>query len=109
MEIQGLIIKAFEPRGGVSASSGKPWKRQQYVLQTVEQYPRHVCFEVSGVDRIANLNIQEGQILKVHFDIDAHEYQGRWYNQIDAWKVEPIGTQSTGQQTPQPNDPNAPF
>lgn len=90
MEISGRITQVLEARGGTSARTGNAWKVQSYVLETNEQYPKHLCFEVFGEDRINQFNIQMGQELTVSFDVDAHEYQGRWYNQIRAWKVEPV-------------------
>lgn len=95
MEISGKIIAVLPERGGVSQRSGTEWKVASYVIETIEQYPKKCCFEVFGADRIAQLNIQAGQMLTVSADIDAHEYNGRWYNQIRAWKVDPY-------------DPNAP-
>lgn len=89
MELEGKIIQVLEARGGTSARTGTPWKVQSYVLEVPNgQYPRRMMFEVFGEDKIAQMNIQEGQDLKVSFDIDAHEYQGRWFNSIRAWKVE---------------------
>lgn len=90
MEMSGRIIHVLEARGGTSARTGNSWKVQSYVLETQEQYPKHLCFEVFGEDKINLMNIQEGQDLTVSFDVDAREYQGRWYNQLRAWKVEPI-------------------
>ncbi|MCR4993837.1 MAG: DUF3127 domain-containing protein [Bacteroidales bacterium] len=89
MEISGKIILVLPERGGVSQRSGSEWKVATYVLETMEQYPKKCCFEVFGVDRITNFNIQVGQMLTVSLDIDAHEYNGRWYNQVRAWKVAP--------------------
>lgn len=63
---------------------------QDYVIEeTVGQYPKRMCFNVFGEDKIKNFNIQVGQELTVSFDVNAREYQGRWYNDIRAWKVEP--------------------
>lgn len=91
MEITGKIIQVLEARGGTSARTGNPWKVQSYVLETEEQYPRRMMFEVFGEDQINQFNIQVGQVLTVSFNVDAREYQGRWYNQIRAWKVEAPG------------------
>lgn len=99
MEITGKIIAVLEPRGGIS-KSGNSWKVQEYVLETNEQYPRKMCFDVFGEEKIQQFNIQAGEELTVSFDIDAREWQGRWYNSIRAWKVERV-TQGTGMQ-PQP-------
>lgn len=95
MEIQGKIIAVLPERGGVSQRTGTEWKVASYVIETMEQFPRKCMFEVFGSDKISQMNIQVGQLLKVSFDIDAHEYNGRWYNSIRAWRVEAY-------------DPNAP-
>lgn len=90
MEIEGKIIAVLPPREGVSARTGTAWKTQDYVIETHEQYPRKCCFNVFGSDKIQLFNIQVGEELRVSFDIDAHEYQGRWFNSVRAWKVERI-------------------
>jgi hypothetical protein len=89
MEISGKIIQVLPERSGVSQRSGTEWKLGQYVLETFEQYPKKCMFEVFGSDRIAQFNIQAGQSLTISIDIDAREYNGRWYNQIRAFKVMP--------------------
>lgn len=90
MELAGKIIAVLEPRGGVSKTSGNTWKTQEYVIETHEQYPRRMCFNVFGEDKINAMNIKVGEELNVSFDINAREYQGRWYNDIRAWKVDRI-------------------
>ena len=87
-EVSGKIIAVLDKKSGVSNTTGNPWFSQQYVIETQEQYPKRLCFEVFGEDRIASFNIQEGENITVSFDIDAREYQGRWYNSFRAWKVE---------------------
>ena len=52
-----------------------------------------MCFDVFGEDKINQFNIQAGEELTVSFDIDAREWQGRWFNSIRAWKVERVSTQ----------------
>ena len=87
MELTGKIIAVLPERGGIS-KAGNEWKIQEYVLETMEQYPRKMMFNVFGADRIAQFNIQLGETLTVSFDIDSREYNGRWYNDIRAWKVD---------------------
>ncbi len=87
MELTGKIIVVCPEKSGVSASTGNPWKVQEYVLETHDQYPRRMCFSVFGEDKIKQFNIQQNQELTVSFDIDAREYNGRWFNSIRAWKV----------------------
>ena len=87
MEITGKIIAVLPERGGVS-KTGNAWKVQEYVLETHEQYPRKICFNVFGADKISQFNIHAGEEMTVSFDINAREYDGRWYNDIRAWRVE---------------------
>lgn len=90
MEMSGKIIAVLEARGGVSSKTGNSWKMQEYVLEEMNvQFPHRMSFSVFGEDKINAMNIQEGQELTVSFDINAREYQGRWYNDLRAWKVEP--------------------
>lgn len=95
MELKGKIINVLEERSGVAKASGKPYRVAQYVLETIEQYPKKMMFEVFGDDKINQMNIQVGEELTVSFDVDSREYNGRWYNQIRAWKVEREANQTT--------------
>lgn len=88
MEITGKIIAVLEPRKGTSSRTGSEWICGQYVLETMDQYPRKLFFEVFGADRMQQFNIQMGEIMTVSFDIDAREYQGRWFNGVRAFRVD---------------------
>ena len=88
MEISGKIIQVLPEQGGVSKTSGKEWKLQAYVLETQEQYPRKVYFEVFGEDRIKANPCQLDDIVTVSFDIESREFNGRWYTSIRAWKIQ---------------------
>ena len=88
MELQGKIIAVLPERSGVSARG--EWKTQDYVVETHDAYPRKMVFNVFGADRISRFNIQVGQEVTVSFDIDAHEYQGRWFNNIRAFDVRQV-------------------
>lgn len=87
MEISGKIIAVLPEQGGIS-KSGSEWKKQEYVLETHEQYPKKICFQLFGSDRIEQAAIREGEELVVSVDIESREYQGRWYTNINAWKVD---------------------
>ena len=88
MDLQGKIIAALEPRSGVSARG--EWKSQDFVIETMDSFPRKMVFSVFGADRLQRFAIQVGQMVNVSFDIDAHEYNGRWFNNIRAFDVRPI-------------------
>ena len=87
MEITGKIIAVLPAQGGVSQRTGNPWKSQDYVIETHDTYPKKCCFRVFGEDKINQFNIQMGEEMTVSFDIDSHEYQGRWFNDVRAWAV----------------------
>ena len=87
MEITGKIIAALEKKSGVAKASGNAWVAQEYVLETQGTYPKRVCFEVFGEERIKEFDIKVMDTLTVSFEIDAREYNGRWYNSMRAWKV----------------------
>ena len=88
MEITGKIIQVLPEQGGVSRTSGKEWKMQAYVLETQEQYPRKVHFEIFGDDRIKANSCRVDDIVTVSFDLESREFNGRWYTSVRAWKVE---------------------
>ena len=91
MEFTGKIIAILPPRGGVSKTSGNEWKSQEFVIENHDQYPRKMCFDVFGADKIEQFNIQMGEELTVSFDVDARQWNDRWFNSIRAWKVERVG------------------
>ena len=90
MEFTGKIIAILPPRSGVSKTSGNEWKSQEFVIENHDQYPRKMCFDVFGADKIEQFNIQMGEELTVSFDVDARQWNDRWFNSIRAWKVERV-------------------
>ena len=87
MELTGKIIAVLPANSGVSNRTGNPWMSQEYVIEVPGQYPRKCVFRIFGEDRIKQFNIQQGEDITVQFDIDAHEYNGRWFNEIRAYNV----------------------
>ena len=86
MEAQGKVIAILESRSGVS-KAGREWMSQEYVIETPGQYPKRICFNLFGADRINEAHIQMGEDIIIEFDIDAREWQGRWFNELGAWGV----------------------
>lgn len=84
MELTGTIIKVLPLQSGQGKNG--TWTKQEYVIETEGQYPKKVCFSLWG-ERIDNANIKEGELITISFDIESREYEGKWYTQINAWKV----------------------
>jgi hypothetical protein len=116
MELTGKIIAVLPANSGVSSRTGNPWMSQEYVIEVPGQYPRKCVFRIFGEDRIKQFNIQNGEDVTVSFDIDAHEYNGRWFNEIRAYNVTrgavapAAAPQAAPQATPfSPQSAEAPF
>lgn len=107
MEITGKIIEILEEKSGESAKGG--WRKQEYILETQDQYPKKICFMVWG-DKIDDFGIKENQDVEVSIDIESREYNGRWYTDVKAWKVaqkgasQPASSEPTGNAAPPPSE-----
>ena len=102
MEVVGKIVQVLPLQEGVGRN-GNPWKLQSYVLETIENYPRKVHFEVFGEEKIKNNPCAIDQIVTVSFDIESREFNGRWYTSIRAWKIQQGDmTQAAAQPAAQP-------
>ncbi|MDY6121836.1 MAG: DUF3127 domain-containing protein [Porphyromonas sp.] len=88
MEIKGKVIAILPLMSGTGQASGKAWSKQEYVIETVDtEYPRKICFNLWG-DRIQQFAIQMGELLTVQIDLESREYNGRWYTDVRAWRVD---------------------
>ena len=85
MDIKGKIIQKMEPVGGVS-KAGNQWKKQEYVLETLDSYPKKVKFDFFG-DRVDQYVFEVGDIITLSYDIESREFNGRWYTDIRGFKA----------------------
>lgn len=108
MESIGVIFKILDAVSGTSQRTGNPWKAQSFVIEVSSgehgQYKKKQVFEIFGDDRIREANLKEGDAVKVSFDLEAREYEGKWYNSARVYKVEHI-TQTQGYQQRPPQNP----
>lgn len=88
MEIEGKIIVALPEQSGVSAK-GNSWKKREYVLETHETYPKKVHFDLFG-DRADQYPLAVGDEVRLSFDINSREHNGRWFTSISGWKVDKL-------------------
>ncbi|MEQ8323303.1 MAG: DUF3127 domain-containing protein [Vicingaceae bacterium] len=85
MEINGKVLQIL-PLATGTGKNGE-WRKQEFILETPGQYPKKVCITLWG-DRIDESNLQEGEEVKAMIDVESREYNGRWYTDVKAWKVE---------------------
>ena len=107
MEFIGKVIAILPPKEGTS-KTGNAWKAQEFVVENHDQYPRKLCFEVFGADKLEQFNIQLGEEINVSFDIDARQWQDRWFNSIRAWRIDRVGAQQAAPQQAMHSAPIAP-
>ncbi len=94
LDIIGKIIQVMPETNGQS-KAGKPWSKQEFVIETMEQYPRKVCMSVMN-DKVQELKkFAAGHEIKASLNIESREYNGRWYTDIRAWKIELNGPASS--------------
>lgn len=86
MEIKGRIIMVLPLASGVSRN-GNEWRKQEYILETTDQYPRKICFNLWG-DKIDQFALQQGEDVTVHIDLESREFNGRWYTDVRAWRID---------------------
>lgn len=90
MELKGRIIQSLGLQTGDSRKGTGTWKKQEYILETTAQYPKKVCFSLWG-EKVEQFRLQVGDAVTVSFDLESREYNGRWYTDVRAWKVQKEG------------------
>lgn len=99
MQVKGTLLQILKLESGVS-KAGKEWKKQDFVIETNEQFPKKVCFTLFG-DKISLIEgINEGTEIEVFFSLESRDFNGKWYHNINAWKVENAGAGSSAKNFP---------
>ena len=95
VKFTGKIIAVGQVQMGTS-QNGTQWSSCEYTIEELnEQYPSRAVIQVYGSDKLQQFNIQLGEIITAHIGLKARQSkEGRWFNQLDCWKVE----RPTGQQ-----------
>jgi hypothetical protein len=98
MELTAKLIQLMPVQSGMGKNG--EWKKQNIILETDGMYPKKVCITLWG-DRINDPGLEVDNMLNVSFDIESREYNGNWYTDLRAWKIELAGT-GTSASSPQP-------
>ena len=101
MEIIGKLIQKMPMQSGIS-KTGNSWQKQEFVIETLEQYPRKICANLWG-DKTAvleTLNIDDKIVMS--FDLESREFNGKWYTDVKAYKVDPVAANPQTPSQPQP-------
>ena len=96
VEISGKLVQKLNKTEGVSKASGKPWSKQEFLIETQEQYPRKVIISTMN-EKVAELEkFNVNDVVTVSINIESREYNSRWYTDLRAWRI-----QGQGQTPPQ--------
>ena len=85
MEISGVVINLLPLQSGQGKNG--TWKKQEFILETPGQYPKKVCMNLWG-DKVDEIKISVGDKITASINIESREYNGRWYTDVRAWKVQ---------------------
>lgn len=108
MNLEGKVERLFPVQSGTSARTGNQWTMMDFMIETMEQYPKKVVFTLSGEDRIKAANLKPGLIVNVHFNLDTRFYTGkdgveRYNLGARAYRVDIVGNVAEQQNSPQVN------
>jgi single-stranded DNA-binding protein len=98
MEAKGRVIQVMPTESGIT-KAGKGWSKTTFVIETGGEYPKKIAIDVMG-DKVQLPNV--GEDVTVSLNIESREYNGKWYSNVNAWKVETGAGQSA------PTAPTAP-
>ena len=107
LSVKGTLTRKLEIESGTS-KAGNEWKKQSFLIDTGNQYNPEICFQLFGEEKIEMLNHHdEGSKVEVSFNLSSREYNGRYFHNIDAWRIENIATAGTSemQEAPEFNAP----
>ena len=101
MEIIGKVVRLGNLTEGTSARG--PWRKQDLIIETEEQYPRTVCLTcwTNQIDEIQKF--APGQTIKAQIEISSREFNGKWYTDVRVWRFDPVGV--TAAQVSAPTQP----
>ena len=98
MEVQVTITEICPVENIVSKSTGKEYHKYKFVGKTQGAYPKEICFETLGEDKMAQFNLVAGQNYIISFDIESRRWNDKFFTSINAWKVMPDNAQVQAQQ-----------
>ena len=91
LELEGTLRQKLGVQSGTSARG--QWAKQEFILEFPDgNFTAQACFTAWGQDKVAELDkYQVGDKIKVSFNLKAREYNGRWYNDLQIWRISPAG------------------
>jgi hypothetical protein len=84
---KGVVKQILKVESGTS-KAGKEWSKQEFVIETLDnQYPKNICFTLFGDKTDLLQRITQGMTVEVYFNLESREYNGKWFHNVNAWKI----------------------
>lgn len=94
LDVTGRIVQVMDEVGGSSARG--QWKKQEFVIETAEQYPKKICLSLWGEKVDALKQFKTGEFVTASINIESREFNGRWYTDIRAWRLQAASSGGDG-------------
>lgn len=86
-ELEGVLHKVYE-----TESKSATFQTREFVVKTDGQYPQFIKFQCTQ-DRVGIIDGQnEGDMIKVYFDLRGREWNEKFFTNLNAWRVEKAAT-----------------
>jgi len=85
LTLTGKVIKILPEQSGQGRNG--PWRKQEFILEVPGDFPKQVCLVQWG-ENIDKAAVNEGETVTAHIDIQSREYNGRWFTDVKAWRIE---------------------
>lgn len=90
LELSGKLVQILPLQSGTGKNGN--WQKQDFVIETADQYPKKVCFS-AWADKVDVLKtLPAGSTVKVAFNAESREFNGKWYTDLRIWKLEVSGS-----------------
>lgn len=85
MQLTAKLIQILPLQSGTGKNG--EWKKQDIIVETQDQYPKKICVSLWG-NKFQHVSLNQGDLYTIDFDVESREYNGRWYTDVKAWRIE---------------------
>ncbi len=91
MQLTAKLIQLLPLQSGTGRNG--EWRKQDIIVETQDQYPKKICISLWG-NKFQHVSLNSGELYTIDFDVESREFNGRWYTDVKAWRIEAQNTQN---------------
>lgn len=100
------VLKVINPSVQVS----EKFIKREFVLNVPhDNYPQDVAFQLTQKNVDVLDKFSQGETVEVSFDIRGREYNGRYFNNLEAWRIEKSGDSASPSKEEEKTEEDLPF